>query len=106
MIALPDELPGRTRTPRTIPYTRVRAAVVAAAAVGGCLDLLGLDGCSPFAQLAAFRPTLLTGLLVHRGRRNRRGQGFPQAGLDHSRGLLAVARVASSWCAAGGRWPS
>lgn len=38
--------------------------VVAAAAVGVLPDLLGLDGRSPFAQLVAFRPTLLAGLLV------------------------------------------
>ena len=38
--------------------------VVAGAAAGVLPDLLGLDGRTPFAQLAAFRPVLLGGLLA------------------------------------------
>src|SRR4029079_9932043 len=63
MSAPPDELPGRTRP----SVRRVRLAfavlVVIVTAVLLLPDLLGLDHRSPFAQLVAFRPALLAGLL-------------------------------------------
>ena len=63
MSAPPDELPGRTRPP--VRRIRLVFAVLAVAAVAVVLlpDLLGLDHRSPFAQLVAFRPALLVGLL-------------------------------------------
>ena len=92
MSALPDELPGRTRPP-VHPVRLVFALlVVAAAAVGVVPDLLGLDGRSPFAQLAAFRPTLLTGLLVLAVGATV-AAGVRKRGWTLAVGLLAVAAV-------------
>ena len=64
MSAPPDELPGRTRPPVRRWRLALSLVVVAAAAVGTLPDLLGLDRRGPFAQLVAFRPALLAGLLV------------------------------------------
>jgi hypothetical protein len=60
-----DELPGRTRAR---PWRAAGSLlVVAVAAVGLLPDLFGLDRRSPFAQLVAFRPTLLAGMVLVTG---------------------------------------
>jgi endonuclease/exonuclease/phosphatase (EEP) superfamily protein YafD len=66
--------------------------VVAAAAVGLLPDLLGLDGRSPFAQLVAFRPALLGGLLVLAVGATV-AAGARKRGWTLAVGLLAVAAV-------------
>ena len=63
MSAPPDELPGRTRPPVRRVRLAVAVLVVIVMAVLLLPDLLGLDHRSPFAQLVAFRPALLAGLL-------------------------------------------
>ncbi len=92
MSALPDELPGRTRLPVHPVRVVLALLVVAAAAVGLLPDLLGLDRRSPFAQLVAFRPALLVGLVVlavgATVAAGVRGRGWTLAV-----GLLAVAAV-------------
>jgi endonuclease/exonuclease/phosphatase (EEP) superfamily protein YafD len=95
MSAPPDELPGPTR--RRIRPWRVALSLlmVAIAAAATLPDLLGLDRRGPFAQLVAFRPALLAGLLVVTGAAivvaGMRRRGWTLAG-----GLLAVALVGSS----------
>ena len=61
--------PTAPRPPVTPSWRRpwglaLTLVVVAGAAAGVLPDLLGLDGRTPFAQLAAFRPVLLGGLLA------------------------------------------
>ena len=92
MSALPDELPGRTRPPVHPVRVVLALLVVAAAAVGLLPDLLGLDGRSPFAQLAAFRPTLLAGVLVLAVGATV-AAGVRKRGWTLAVGLLAVAAV-------------
>jgi endonuclease/exonuclease/phosphatase (EEP) superfamily protein YafD len=95
MSAPPDELPGPTR--RRIRPWRVALSLlmVAIAAAATLPDLLGLDRRGPFAQLVAFRPALLAGLLVVTGAAivvaGMRRRGWTLAG-----GLLAVALIGSS----------
>ena len=83
--------------PRTRP-SRLRLAlsvlVVAAAAVGTLPDLLGLDARSPFAQLVAFRPALLAGVLVF-GVVAAVAAGLRRAGRTLAAGLLGVGLVGS-----------
>ena len=92
MSALPDELPGRTRPPVHPVRVVLALLVVAAAAVGLLPDLLGLDGRSPFAQLVAFRPTLLAGLVVLAVGATV-AAGVRKRGWTLAVGLLAVAAV-------------
>ena len=92
MSALPDELPGRTRPPVHPVRVVLALLVVAAAAVGLLPDLLGLDVRSPFAQLVAFRPTLLAGLLVLAVGATV-AAGVRKRGWTLAVGLLAVAAV-------------
>ncbi len=92
MSALPDELPGRTRPPVHPVRLVLALLVVAAAAVGLLPDLLGLDGRSPFAQLVAFRPTLLAGLVVLAVGATV-AAGVRKRGWTLAVGLLAVAAV-------------
>ena len=67
MSAPPDELPGQTR-PRVRPWRVAFSLLVVAGAVVGVLpDLLALDRRTPFAQLVAFRPAMLGGLVLLTG---------------------------------------
>jgi endonuclease/exonuclease/phosphatase (EEP) superfamily protein YafD len=95
MSAPPDELPGPTRR-RVRPWRLALSLLMVAIAAAATLpDLLGLDRRGPFAQLVAFRPALLAGLLVVTGAAivvaGMRRRGWTLAG-----GLLAVALVGSS----------
>jgi endonuclease/exonuclease/phosphatase (EEP) superfamily protein YafD len=83
----------------------VSLLVVAAVAAAMLPDLAGLDAHGPFAQLVAFRPALLGGLLVlgvvaavagvRRRGRNRSGRGRPAPHHVLAAGLLAVGLLAS-----------
>ena len=78
--------PTAPRPPVTPSWRRpwglaLTLVVVAGAAAGVLPDLLGLDGRTPFAQLAAFRPVLLGGLLGrHRRRRDHRAGAAARRG--------------------------